>query len=127
MNNYSGLIERIKQFVERLFDEYQGQDLIYHNLQHTKTVVQRTFEIERNYSLSQTENFILSASAWFHDTGHLAGGAMLHEDRSVTIMHDFLKLEGVEKDSIDMIESCNLLNKAPTNPKILIRRNIVQR
>ena len=67
LNNYSGLIEKISAHVIRLFNQYQSNELMYHNLEHTKTVVKRTSEIATHYHLSDTELFILSAGAWFHD------------------------------------------------------------
>src|SRR5258705_7816552 len=98
LNNYSRLIEKTSAHVIRLFNQYQSNDLMYHNLEHTKTVVKRTFEIATNYQLSDTELFILLAGAWFHDTGQLVGSTKLHEDRSVLIMKKFLEPKRIAKE-----------------------------
>lgn len=84
------LIDDIREHVTNLYNQYEGNDLCYHNLEHTKTVVDRAMDIATNYSLSPTELFILQTGAWFHDTGHLTGGSHLHEDRSVNMMKEFM-------------------------------------
>jgi HD superfamily phosphodiesterase len=52
--------------------------LLYHNIEHTEFVVQKTYEIASNYSFDEKEIFILSAAAWFHDTGQLFGEPKQH-------------------------------------------------
>lgn len=120
MNKYLKLSQEINEYVINLFHQYPMDDLKYHNLKHTKTVVKRTSEIAADYPFSETELFILSASAWFHDTGHLVGGAKLHEDRSVTIMKNFLEPKGVAKEIIDEIENCICATKLSQKPKSLM-------
>lgn len=120
MNKYLKLSQEISEYVINLFHQYPMDDLKYHNLKHTKTVVKRTSEIAADYPFSETELFILSASAWFHDTGHLVGGAKLHEDRSVTIMKNFLEPKGVAKEIIDKIENCICATKLSQKPKSLM-------
>jgi len=120
MDNYSELVEKTGIYVKRLFNQYRANDLKYHNLEHTKSVIKRTLEIAANYSFNETELFILSAAAWFHDTGHLVGGPELHEDRSVIIMQSFLKRNEVVKDVIDKIEGCICATKIPQQPKSLL-------
>ena len=124
MKNNLPLIEEISVHVISLFNQYQANDLIYHNLGHTKTVVKRSSEIAANYHLSDTELFILLAAAWFHDTGQLIGGTNLHEDRSVIIMKKFLQTKGIVKEIMDKIESCICATKLPQNPKSLLEEII---
>lgn len=56
------LVHQTATYVTELYKKYQTTDLLYHNLEHTETVVSRTDEIAANYSLSDTELFILSAA-----------------------------------------------------------------
>ena len=121
MDKYSELVEKTGIYVKRLFNQYRANDLKYHNLEHTKSVIKRTLEIAANYSFKETELFILSAAAWFHDTGHLVGGPELHEDRSVIIMQSFLALNEVTKDIIGKIEGCICATKIPQQPKSLLQ------
>ncbi len=112
-------MKQIRDYVKSLFNEYHGGDLFYHNLEHTENVVKRTLEISVNYSFSDDELFIISAAAWFHDTGQLTGGQALHEDRSVLIMQNFLKLLEIEKETIEKIKDCICATKLSQKPKTL--------
>jgi predicted metal-dependent HD superfamily phosphohydrolase len=111
-------------YVISLYEKYQTAILLYHNLEHTQTVVTRTNEIAANYSLNKDKIFILSAAAWFHDTGHLFGEARDHEERSVSIMRDYLHTKGVEIEIIDLIEGCILATKVPQSPQSLLEEII---
>ena len=124
MNAYLQLIEDIQKHVISLFDKYQTKELLYHNLEHTKTVVQRVSEIAAIYNLSDIELLILLAAAWFHDTGHLTGNAKSHEDRSVLFMKKFLEPKNIAKDIIDKIENCICATKLPQTAKSLLEETI---
>src|SRR5690348_5153760 len=120
MNYYGEILDNIKQYIGNLFNQYKVDCLLYHNLAHTKFVVERTEEIAANYSLQEPDLFIVSASAWFHDTGHLNGGLKLHEDRSVEMMKKFFDGTEVSRSIIDKIESCICATKFPHKPKSLL-------
>ncbi|KAA9040797.1 HD domain-containing protein [Ginsengibacter hankyongi] len=120
MNNYLQLLEEISTQVISLFIEPRVNILMYHNVEHTKTVVKRTSEIAANYHLSETELFILSAAAWFHDTGQLMGDADLHEHRGVILMKKFLQTKGLAKEVMNKIEGCIYATRLPQNPKSLL-------
>ena len=53
MNIYLKLIDDIRIHIISLFDKHQTNELWYHNLEHTKIVVQKTSEIAANYDLSE--------------------------------------------------------------------------
>jgi hypothetical protein len=63
MHTYNDLLERVSRHVIRLFTQYEKKDLCYHNLEHTRTVVERTRQIATAYNFSGAELFILTASA----------------------------------------------------------------
>lgn len=117
---YDILAEHTALYVISLYKKYQTAILLYHNLEHTQTVVTRTNEIAANYSLNEDEIFILLAAAWFHDIGHLFGEALEHEERSVSIMVDYLKTNGLEIKIIDLVKGCILATKVPQNPGSLL-------
>ncbi|MCW3114361.1 MAG: metal-dependent phosphohydrolase [Segetibacter sp.] len=120
MSYYGDILGNIKHYIEDLFNQYKVDCLLYHNLAHTRFVVERTKEIAANYSLQEPDFFVVSASAWFHDTGHLNGGLKFHEDRSVMIMKSYFEGKEVEKSVIDKIESCICATKFPAKPKSLL-------
>jgi predicted metal-dependent HD superfamily phosphohydrolase len=104
MHTYNDLLERVSRHVIRLFTQYEKKDLCYHNLEHTKTVVERTLQIASSYDFSAADLFILTTSAWFHDTGQLTGVPEGHEERSIDIMKAFLQANGVEEATIKRVE-----------------------
>ena len=70
---YKELSIETQEYITRLFQQYQTPILVFHNLHHTKTVTLRANEIALNYSLTETEFFIVASASWFHDVGHFAG------------------------------------------------------
>ena len=110
--------------VAGLYTQYQTAILLYHNLDHTQTVVERTQEIAPNYCLNEEDEFTLLAAAWFHDTGQLFADAEHHEVRSVSVMRDYLEKKGTEIKIIDLIEGCILATKVPQAPKSLLEEII---
>jgi len=99
---------------------YESPDLIqypYHNLAHTESVVGHVKEIAAWYLLNETDTFILSMSAWFHDIGHLYGEIKGHEERGVVIMQHCL--HNIAGDLITAISQCILATRFPTHPTTL--------
>jgi predicted metal-dependent HD superfamily phosphohydrolase len=121
---YDILAQHTAIYVISLYKKYQTAILLYHNLEHTQTVIARTNEIAANYSLKEEEIFILLAAAWFHDTGHLFGEARDHEERSVSIMRDYLKANGAGVRIIELVKACILATKIPQNPGSLLEEII---
>jgi len=120
MSHYNEILKNIQQHIENLFSQCNVDYLLYHNLAHTNFVVERTKEITANYSLDESEHFIVSASAWFHDTGQLTGDPQFHEERSVSIMKRFIEGREVFHSVIDKIESCICATKLFQKPKSLL-------
>jgi len=120
--NYYGELDNIQHYIRKLFNKHKVDHLLYHNFAHTKFVVEITKEIAAIYSLEEPDFFIVSASAWYHDSGHLNGDLKLHEDRSVSIMKSYFKGKEVDDLVIDKIESCICATKLAQNPKSLLEK-----
>ncbi|MEP7144400.1 MAG: HD domain-containing protein [Ferruginibacter sp.] len=112
--------DKIAAYVSGLYGKFQTPQLVYHNLAHTENVIQKTNEISLNYSLNETDLFILSSAAWFHDCGHLFGPAKNHEVKSALIMRVYMKSIGLEEKMIQMVWQCILSTKIPNEPKSLL-------
>ena len=65
------IYKKVAQYVTGLFDEYPHPNLLYHNLEHTRSVVERTQEIAAHYQLDENDMLAVYVAAWFHDVGHL--------------------------------------------------------
>ena len=67
--NYKQQLEKVEDFVLTYFHTHQDVRLVYHNLDHTKAVVEATMQIANHYQLNDKDFFIVCTGAWFHDTG----------------------------------------------------------
>ena len=114
------LYKKIEDYVTGLFEQMQLPTLVFHNLEHTETVVKRSQEIAGHYKVSENEMLILFASAWFHDTGHLFTEPGKHEAMSVEIMKKFMKEYVEDEKTLKAIEECIMATKFPRNPKNLL-------
>lgn len=112
------------EYVRKLFLQHWTKELVYHKIQHTQTTVNRAVEIAGHYSLNEVQLFIVTISAWFHDTGHLFGSTELHEEKSASIMREYFKNKEVDQTINNSIESCILSTKLPQSPKNLMEEII---
>ena len=120
--DYNLIYKKAEGYVTGLFEKLQNDKLIFHNLQHTKTVVERTKEIAAHYTLSERDMLVLYVAAWFHDTGHLyTAGLRNHEEKSVDVMRKFMADYASDTELIAEIEACILSTKMPRNPASLIQ------
>ncbi len=122
--DYSNLFKKTEQYVTKLFQEYQTVPLPYHNLGHTKYVVNKVNEIAGHYRLGQEEMFIVFVAAWFHDTGYLVGKPEVHEEESVELMETFFAKHDVNPDVIKNIAACIMATKTPRAPETLLQQII---
>jgi predicted metal-dependent HD superfamily phosphohydrolase len=118
------LINESEQYVRSLFNSKQAKNLIYHNLNHTKEVVQHCEHMADIYGVEGEDEVILLVAAWFHDTGYLKGPAKGHEEESKKIAREFLDELGTEGTFIDRVEQCIDATKFPQQPKNTIEEII---
>ena len=124
MNDFQKIEKKIDEYVTGLYDSIPTKSLVFHNLNHTKTVVKRTQEIAGHYNVSEKEMFILFSAAWFHDSGYLFSGPENHEEMSCNVMKKFLEEEGIDEEIITEIAGCIMATKAPREPKNLLQQII---
>jgi predicted metal-dependent HD superfamily phosphohydrolase len=114
----TNIYKQVANYVTALYERSPHPNLLYHNLAHTKSVVERTQEIAAHYQLNETEMLILYVAAWFHDSGHLFAEIEKHEDKSVELFRDFATQEANMDATVKAaIEDCILSTRMPRNPK----------
>jgi predicted metal-dependent HD superfamily phosphohydrolase len=118
------IYKRVVNHVTKLFEDYPHPNLLYHNLAHTKKVVEHAHEIEANYQISDNDKLVLHVATWFHDTGHLFADLSKHEEKSVELMREFMQNETVDEALIKDIEGCILVTRLPHEPKNLLQEII---
>lgn len=109
----NNLYKKTEQFVTGLFNDNKNANLVFHNLEHTRDVVERTKEIAGHYYLSEDDMLAVYIAAWFHDTGYLFTDAANHEEKSVELMQDFMKANVPDEKLAATIESCILATRPP--------------
>ena len=122
--DYQLIEKQIEEYVTGLFEQRQSPGLIFHNLDHTRSVVKHTLQIASHYNVSDREMLILIAAAWFHDTGYLYVEPEKHEETSCQIMNKFMKDYPEDETLLEEIHGCIMATKFPRNPKNLMQEII---
>lgn len=123
--DYNTILQRTESFVKELFSNSTSDSLLFHNIDHTKKVVQRASEIASQYELSEKDQLILYTAAWFHDTGHLYVEPAMHEVKSVELMKSFFTKQDLQTpELIGAIECCIMATRMPQSPKSLTEQII---
>ena len=113
-------LKAVALYSKSFFEQYIRPELVYHNLEHTKSVVSNAKKISKDYKLSDEEYFITIASAWMHDLGYyFNNNATNHELESAKLAMAFLREKGVEEHIIEGVKNCILATKLPQTPKNL--------
>lgn len=116
----SNILEKTEKHVVEIFEQCP-KELSYHNLAHTRNVVESAKKIGLHYNLTPAELELLLISAWFHDVGYLKTMHQ-HEQSSVEIAVLFLEKYNFSKKKIAQISTYILSTKPKTTPKSKLGR-----
>src|SRR5688572_3542132 len=119
MSINNGIIKDTEKHVYDLFDKYYQDNLVFHNIDHTRSVVQRVQEIASHHDLDEKDMKELLVAAWFHDTGHLLTEPANHEQKSVELMREFLSSKVNDEESVDRVANLIKMTKLPPSPQTL--------
>jgi predicted metal-dependent HD superfamily phosphohydrolase len=114
--------KKTEQYVTDMFNDNPDPSLIFHNLDHTKTVVNRTKEIAGHYYLSEKDMLAVYVAAWFHDTGYLFTRPEDHEEKSVEMMQAFMKDNDADAELVSLIEECIMATRTPHQRETLLQQ-----
>ncbi|HXS36343.1 MAG TPA: HD domain-containing protein, partial [Flavipsychrobacter sp.] len=118
------IYKAIAKYITDLFEQHANPNLLYHNLEHTKKVVQHAEEIGAHYKLSEEDTLTLYTAAWFHDVGHLFTEMDKHEEKSAEMMREFMHKEGISDAVIDNIADCIKATRFSADPHGLLQEII---
>lgn len=121
---FTQLYKMAEQYVIKLFEENINDNLVFHNLNHTKYVVGKVNEIAAHYRLSEREMFILNVAAWFHDTGYLFVKPEEHEEKSVEVMKSFFQQHEYEITIVEAVGDCIMATKYNIEPNGILQEII---
>ncbi|MBB6680738.1 HD domain-containing protein [Aequorivita sp. 609] len=117
------IIEKAEQFVSNLFETRLSTVNFYHNINHTRRVVEDISQLAEWEGCSEEETKILKLAAWFHDTGFVKVDKG-HEEVSVKIAQEFLQSNQVSKDVIDLVTDLILVSIKDLKPKTNLQKLI---
>ena len=113
----------VKSFVFDLFKNDLPQEAVYHNYEHTLSVVKVSKEISEAEEVDESNRETLLLAAWFHDTGY-SKGFENHEETSAKIASKFLESKEYPIERIELVRETIMATKMPQNPKNDIQRII---
>lgn len=120
----SSIYKKTENYIRDLFSKMDSDELIFHNLHHTETVVQRAKEIAAHHELAERDMIILFIAAWFHDAGYLFTGAEGHEEKSAQLANNFMQINHIDAEMAKDVTGCILATKYPRNPQTLLQEII---
>ena len=84
------LLEEVENYVVSKFQEKLPKELCYHDILHTREVVEHAYQIGKGENLTEEELEIVAIAAWFHDIGYIEQ-YVGHEEESQVMADEFLK------------------------------------
>ena len=115
------IITKTDQFVLKLFKEKLPNSFLYHNYNHTVRVVKSTKEIIENSQINVKQKEALLLAAWLHDIGYTEQREG-HEKAGADIAKTFLKEQGQDPETIDLVVDLILSTIMKTEPKTDLER-----
>ncbi len=113
----TSIISKAEKYVTNLLADLPD-NMVYHNLGHTREVVKAADKIADYAGLNTEEKEILIIAAWFHDTGYKKSYKN-HENESINFANAFCEEnnypEANKKQIIACIESTKVGEKPKTN------------
>ncbi|CAA9227230.1 MAG: Metal-dependent phosphohydrolase, HD subdomain [uncultured Cytophagales bacterium] len=110
------LLARTHAYAESILTERLASTFLFHNVDHTREVVEAVKEIGRHSALSDKDLETLLIAAWLHDVGY-RDGRMNHERTSMQIARTFLEEQGVGEKRIEKVLQCIAATEMPQRPQ----------
>jgi HD superfamily phosphodiesterase len=105
----------VSAFIFNLFKNELPANVIYHNFNHTLTVVNAADEIAVAEGISESDREVVLLAAWFHDIGFIKGGKK-HEEEGKKIARAYLTNIKYAEDKIEQVLTCIDATKMPQKP-----------
>jgi len=110
------LLVRTHAYAESILTERLPGTFLFHNVDHTREVVEAVKEISRHSGIADKDLETLLIAAWLHDVGY-RDGKMHHERTSMHIARTFLEEQGVGERRIEKVLQCIAATEMPQRPQ----------
>ena len=118
----SSVIAAAQSYVTQLFNQHPDPVLVYHNLAHTKQVVQAAEQISSYYRLTDNDQLVVMLAVWFHDVGYVLGERKEHEQAGAGSARNFIGMHQLPDSVAEAVEGCILATRIPQGPKNLLEQ-----
>jgi len=118
------LLEQSEIKVTELYKALTKPELLYHNLVHTREVVDAVQLMRSHYNLPEEDDHAVGIAAWWHDVGYLYGPPENHEELGARKARAFLTEKNAPEILISKVEGCIMATKMPQKPHGLIEEII---
>ena len=111
------LVNAAEQYVIQIFKDKLSTAYMFHNLAHTRRVVEATELLAGKEHLNAEDTETLKIAAWFHDIGY-CHSCSTHENIGMQEAENFLKSKNVSEEKITLVKSlinATSLNYVPQN------------
>ncbi|QEM06170.1 hypothetical protein DIU31_022610 [Mucilaginibacter rubeus] len=109
------LIKKTEQYITTLLTGKLPAGMVYHNLEHTRLMVDAVQDLTTHMLFNEWEQDILLVAAWFHDSGYCYTYHG-HEAISMTLAGDFLRSLGKKELFINPVNDCIRATQMPQVP-----------
>lgn len=109
------MLNLVKNYCEKILTTTKCKELSFHNIEHTREVVENVLLIGKHLDIPEEELEIIKIAAWFHDTG-FCETYKGHEEVSIRLAKDFLVKENYANEKIEKVVTYILATKMPQNP-----------
>ncbi len=110
------ILDRVSLHQEAFFREHIKDEYVFHEIQHTRQVVEAVEELCERMDITEEKRLLLKIAAWFHDAGYDQGPEG-HEQRSAAYAREFLPGAGFSEGDIAFVERCILATNTDTTPE----------
>jgi HD superfamily phosphodiesterase len=112
-------IVKAQKYATEILKNEVGEEYVYHQLEHTASVVESCKLIAEAVGLNHEEKNLVLIAAWFHDTGY-SGGADGHEDRSKEHFRKFAEMYPLKTSYSAQIIAAIEATRMPQKPQSTI-------
>lgn len=111
------LVEQAEQYVIQIFKDKLSSVYLFHNLAHTRRVVEATTLLADKEGVEGRDKELLLVAAWFHDIGYCKS-CSTHEDIGMEEAENFLADKEVNAEEVALVKNlinATCLQHTPTN------------
>lgn len=120
---YSDLNKKAEEYITRILQQGPTADYPYHNIYHTRKVVEYAEFLAEKENIPVTERQKIKFAAWFHDAGYSIS-YYNHEEYGIRLAKDFLEQKSISNGFVipveDMIRATIMPQKPETNLEMIL-------